>query len=72
VDAQGGNDVPAASNLLRFAHRPKYNNRMDRMQAFRYRLRPTGGQERRMRRFAGACRYVYNRALADQRAYTRT
>jgi putative transposase len=38
------------------------------MQAFRYRLRPTGEQERQMRRFAGACRYVYNRALAEQRA----
>jgi putative transposase len=42
--------------------------RVNRMQAFRYRLRPTGEQERRMRRFAGACRYAYNRALAEQKA----
>ncbi|MBI6308682.1 helix-turn-helix domain-containing protein, partial [Proteus mirabilis] len=29
-------------------------------------LRPNGQQEREMRRFAGACRFVFNRALARQ------
>ena len=41
---------------------------MLRQQAFRYRLRPTGDQRRQMGRIAGACRYVYNRALAEQEA----
>lgn len=36
---------------------------MKRLQAFRFALRPTEDQERTMRQFAGACRYVYNRAL---------
>jgi len=40
---------------------------MQRLQAFRFELRPTGEQERKMRCFAGSCRYVYNRALALQK-----
>ncbi|MES9637110.1 transposase [Escherichia coli] len=39
---------------------------MKRLQAFKFQLRPNGQQERDMRRFAGACRFVYNRALALQ------
>lgn len=39
---------------------------MKRLQAFKFRLRPGGQQEREMRRFAGACRFVFNRALALQ------
>ncbi len=34
--------------------------------AFKFQLRPNGQQEREMRRFAGACRFVFNRALARQ------
>lgn len=41
---------------------------MQRLQAFKYELRPNGRQRRQMRRFAGACRFVYNRALALQKA----
>ena len=41
---------------------------MQRLQAFKFELRPNGGQERDMHRFAGACRFVYNRALALQKA----
>jgi putative transposase len=37
-----------------------------RLQAFKFELMPTGEQERDMRRFAGARRYVYNKALALQ------
>ncbi|VCV83145.1 Putative transposase (identified by ISEscan HMM) [Escherichia coli] len=37
-----------------------------RLQAFKFQLRPGGQQEREMRRFAGACRFVFNRALARQ------
>lgn len=39
---------------------------MQRLQAFKFELIPNGLQERCMRRFAGSCRYVFNRALADQ------
>ena len=40
---------------------------MKRIQAFRFELRPNGDQQRSMRRFAGACRFVYNKALELQR-----
>ncbi len=41
---------------------------MHRRQAFKYELRPTGEQQRLMRRFAGSCRFVFNKALALQKA----
>jgi putative transposase len=34
---------------------------------FKFALRPTEAQESAMRQFAGSCRYVWNRALAEQR-----
>lgn len=37
-----------------------------RVQAYKFELIPTGEQTRKMRRFAGACRFVYNKALALQ------
>lgn len=37
-----------------------------RLQAYKFELRPTGEQRRQMRRFAGARRFVYNKALALQ------
>ena len=40
---------------------------MKRLQAWKYELRPTGCQERLMRRFAGCCRVVFNKALALQK-----
>jgi putative transposase len=40
---------------------------MQRFQSFKYELMPTGEQERKMRQFAGSCRYVYNKALALQK-----
>ncbi|WGG50044.1 RNA-guided endonuclease InsQ/TnpB family protein [Rugamonas sp. DEMB1] len=40
---------------------------MERLQAFKYELMPDGEQARDMRRFAGACRFVYNKALAMQK-----
>jgi len=40
---------------------------MKRKQAFRFQLKPKGQQERQMKRFAGACRYVFNRGLALQK-----
>jgi putative transposase len=37
---------------------------MRRLQGFKYELMPTGDQQRDMRRFAGSCRFVFNKALA--------
>ena len=45
---------------------------MQRLQAFKFELRPNGKQERDMRRFAGACRFVFNKALALQQDNHRT
>jgi putative transposase len=39
---------------------------MQRLQAFKFELIPTGEQTRKMRQFAGASRFVYNKALALQ------
>ncbi|CAM3340478.1 transposase [Polaromonas hydrogenivorans] len=41
---------------------------MQRLQAFQYELMPNGEQQRNMRRFAGACRFVFNTALELQKA----
>ena len=41
---------------------------MLRLQAFKFELMPDGQQQRDMRRFAGSCRFVYNKALALQKA----
>ena len=40
---------------------------MERIQAFKFELRPNGEQQRLMRRFAGSCRFVFNKALALQK-----
>ncbi len=39
---------------------------VQRLQSFQYELRPDGQQTRQMRRFVGACRFVFNKALALQ------
>jgi putative transposase len=41
---------------------------MQRLQAFKYELMANGAQDRSMRQFAGACRFVFNKALALQQA----
>ncbi len=45
----------------------RYYGLMQRVQAFKFQLQPNGAQERNMRRFAGARRFVYNEALALQK-----
>lgn len=40
---------------------------MVHLQSFKFLLRPNGLQERQLRRFAGACRFVFNKALALQK-----
>src|SRR5258708_13010071 len=42
---------------------------MKRLQAFKSELMPNGEQQRRLRRYAGCCRFVYNKALALQKAH---
>ncbi|CAM3336930.1 transposase [Polaromonas hydrogenivorans] len=42
---------------------------MLRLQAFKYELMPSGEQTRNMRRFAGARRFVFNKALELQQAH---
>lgn len=44
----------------------EYNVRMKRLQAYKFELMPNGEQIRAMCRFAGSCRFVYNKALAWQ------
>ena len=39
---------------------------MQRLQAYLFELKTTGEQQRNMRRFAGSCRFVFNKALAMQ------
>ena len=39
---------------------------MERLQAFKFELQPNGEQAQQMRRFAGSCRFVFNKALALQ------
>jgi putative transposase len=41
---------------------------MQRLQAYKYELKPNGEQQRDMRRFAGSMRFVFNKALAMQKA----
>ena len=41
---------------------------MKRLQAYKFELMPNGEQQRQMRRFAGSCRFVFNKALALQKA----
>ncbi len=42
---------------------------MKRLQAFKFELMPNGEQQLGMRRFAGACRFVFNKALALQKIH---
>src|SRR5690606_10362386 len=67
MDMHLKNAVSSMPNIVVVAHRPNYNIRMQRLQAFKYELRPDGQQERQIRRFAGSCRFVYNQALALQK-----
>jgi putative transposase len=46
---------------------PAYTEAMHRLQAYKYELMADGQQERQMRRFAGSCRFVFNKALALQK-----
>ncbi len=62
------NTVSSSPYIIVFFHRPEYDRIMQRLQAFKYELMPNGEQQCDMRRFAGSCRFVYNKALALQKA----
>ena len=72
-----GNPVPSRAGriartahhslLLRFRRQKHTAAAMQRLQAFRFELMPRGEQARKMRQLAGACRVVYNKALALQK-----
>ena len=55
------------TNVIVFVHGPNHNMSMERLQAYKFELMPDGKQARDMRRFAGSCRFVYNKALAMQK-----
>lgn len=59
--------VSTMAQIVVMIHRPKYNRCMRRLQAFKYELIANGQQQRDMRRFAGSCRFVFNKALALQK-----
>ena len=59
--------MSSSSNIIVFSHRPEYNERMKRLQAFKFELMPTGEQQRKMLRFSGCSRFVYNKALVLQK-----
>ncbi len=56
------------TEIVVVTHGPNYTIHMQRLQAFKYELRPDGQQVRQMAHFAGSCRFVYNKALAMQKA----
>src|SRR5258706_2741719 len=62
------NSRSIGSNAVVRAVRTRDNISMERLQAYQYELRPNGAQQRDLRRFAGACRFVFNKALALQQA----
>lgn len=55
------------TNVVISAYSPIYARSMQRLQTYKYNLMPDGERARAMRRCAGACRFVYNKALAIQK-----
>ncbi len=60
--------MSTVTEIVVVTHGPNYTIHMQRLQAFKYELRPDGQQVRQMAHFAGSCRFVYNKALAMQKA----
>ena len=68
VNVDQENTMSSLPNYVVVVHRPNYTEVMQRLQAFKYELCPNGQQQRDMRSFAGSCRFVFNKALALQKA----
>lgn len=60
--------MSSRSNSIDFFHRPKYIFLMKRLQAFKFELILSGAHMRELYRITGSCRFVYNKALALQKA----
>lgn len=60
------NTMPPVPYFVVFLHRPSIIQSMKRLQAYKFRIEPNGEQQRAMRRIAGSCRFVWNKALAFQ------
>jgi putative transposase len=67
MDVHVKNTVSSVSYFVVFSHRPEYSLLMLRLQAYKFQIEPNGEQLRDLRRFAGSCRFVYNKALAKQK-----
>jgi putative transposase len=61
--------MSSVPNIVVVTHRPNYTGDMQRLQAFKYELRPDGQQKRHLARFAGSCRVVFNEALRLQQTH---
>src|SRR6185369_17296337 len=59
--------LPCRMSLSLLMDQP-YHTAMKRVQAFKFELRPNRAQRQQMSRFAGSCRFVYNKGLALQKA----
>jgi putative transposase len=59
--------MSSSPNIVVFFHRPKYISQMKRLQAFKYKLKLSCADARHLYRFAGSCRFVYNKALSLQK-----
>jgi Helix-turn-helix domain len=46
-----------------------YNMSVRRIQAYKYELMPGGEQQHDMRRFAGSCRFVFNKGHRNNNLY---
>ncbi len=68
MDVHMEHAVSSSAYILLVAHRPTIFQGMKRLQAFKFEVRPNGEQQLQMCRFAGSCRFVFNRALALQKA----
>ena len=66
MDMHLKNTVLEVVNSVVISQRQDYSRCMERLQAYKLELMPNGEQERSMHRFAGACRYIYNKALGIQ------
>lgn len=69
VRVQRENAMTASTNCLTIIHRPIMVQAMKRRQAYKFELKTNGAQARQMRRIAGTCRAVFNRALALQKEH---
>jgi putative transposase len=64
MDVHSKNAMSTVPKVVDVHHRPEYRKAMLRLQAYKFELMPNGEQVRMMRRFAGSCRFVYNKGLA--------